>query len=176
MTTFEKVKLILSSGDKKVLLERKGYFICASGVLSGKPICSKEAVTREDAVNFCAVKVFDEEYINGFKISKIIPIIHKEIKGKVGIIDCPEIREVARKEAWCKDRIEMIGQDGLEIKEFENDSICHCYSVYQEDKKGHWPFPAWAVYACDEVEEKKDDEDKEMIAKLESKGYKITKI
>lgn len=126
-------------------------------------------------INICKVDLgSDWSGIDNFEDCIITPIphIYNEIKGRVDIINCPEIREMMRKGRWCDDAKDMIGQKGLKIREYYNNNGGQYYNIYTKDESDWYTFPAqFVIPSLEEVEEMT----MEQVCKALGRNIKIKK-
>lgn len=102
-----------------------------------------------------------------------IPQLRKEIKGKVQIIDCQEIRYIADKFIWNQNKVNMIGQVNLNIKLYHNNEG-EAYNIKEKDESDWWTFPAQFVAPSFE-EDKTEEMTLEEVCKELGKDIKIIK-
>ena len=152
MKNSEKIKKLLDAGFNVEVFDEKPNEYC---VIIKVGDYYKRSAWRNNT-KFCyddnfyvaeyALKIFDKYDL---KITPI-PHLYKEIKGKVDILDCPEMREMAERTNWNKDKREMIGQKGFNVCKYCDDD--QSYEIYTKDKTDWYIFPAWAVVPSFEEE------------------------
>ena len=93
---------------------------------------------------------FQEKFVNELDLEiKAVPRVYKVITNgsKVDIIDCKELRETLDNsyDFYSDKAIEMIGQKGLEVSEFNDIEEGQSYEIYNREYTALYTFPAWAV-------------------------------
>jgi hypothetical protein len=171
MTNYKKIKTYLSHGHMAKVKDEDGDYriynqLCSDGDIR----CSLCREKLEDCYDSLGTDRSSEKLINSLKLTEITPIphIYKEIKGKVDIIDCPEIKEMANKGEWNDEKIEMIGQKGLETKSYLNNSCGQYYWIYTKNKADWFSIPA--QFVVPHLEDDEEDKDREAIEWLEKRG------
>lgn len=163
MTTYEEIKHHLMTGFMVLVELTKeqdgGYAYFSSIEKDGCLRATYFMGTKEDAYDSLGINSRHEKEINELEIKSITPIphIYKEIpkEQKVRIIDCPELREFAKRDNWNERQKEMIGQSDFEIDVYFNDFFGQSYRILEKDKEDWYRFPAWAI--CADIEEENDE-------------------
>jgi len=177
MTNYDKIKKLLEAGfmvgarlndDYTIYSYSDNNYVILSSLMSNGNIRrSHYKDDLEECYNSLGAGIYAEKEINHIDFTEIKPIPHfyKEIKGRVDILDCPEIREIIEMEGWKSKKVNMIGQKGLEINKYYNNCGGQHYEVYSKDKINSYTFPAQFV-----VPHLGDDLKKETI-KIGDKEY-----
>jgi hypothetical protein len=172
MNNSSKIKLLLETGFQVLAknLDDNAYNIISSLKSGGDVRCSDWENTIEKCKDYIGCISTPLKFFDNLNLEITpIPHIYKEIKGLVDIIDCPEIRESLH----VQKAIEMIGQKGLEIKEYGEGSQGQYYWIWLKDEENYWSFPTWCV--APHLEEKVEELTLAEVCKRLGKNIKIIK-
>jgi len=160
MTNYKKIKTLIEAGFMVSAKINKKYIIASSMTSKGDVRLSTAFDTIKKCYDFLGGASIKKADVNKLKFKDIepLPLVERKIlKGRVDIMDCPEIRQKAKRLSWPGRYKSMIGKKNLKVvSEREQDSHTYYRILHHNPKRGEnniYVFPA--RFVSPSLEEKK---------------------